>query len=280
MSKSVLFVGVLVGVGLIALFMFSGCITQNTFNTTNKTNITNETNIPNPASVYCINQGINSTIVTNPDGSQYGMCGICEEWAFYRGECTQTPIKVCLSDLSNCPDGSLVRRNISLNCEFNPCPSSKVCYKCDGSAVHFPSGTECPDYHCASDSETYAYQENATAYTFTGGWSNSNVAIDGDWTNWNQCNGACSLYLNYTKVSDTALWQIKSGATPYQSFFNVTIPAQCFANNIQLKMDWQQGAMWKSFYCYDVSQGTWSLMTKDLVASGSRFVEEAIWWKQ
>ena len=48
--------------------------------------------LPNPASKYCIEQGYNSTIRTNPDGSQTGYCiftdgSECEEWAYFRGEC-------------------------------------------------------------------------------------------------------------------------------------------------------------------------------------------------
>jgi hypothetical protein len=48
--------------------------------------------MPNPASKYCVDQGYNNTIRTNPDGSQTGYCIFpngreCEEWAFFRGEC-------------------------------------------------------------------------------------------------------------------------------------------------------------------------------------------------
>lgn len=48
--------------------------------------------IANPASVYCEEQGGKSEIRTNADGSQIGYCikdeKECEEWAFYRGECS------------------------------------------------------------------------------------------------------------------------------------------------------------------------------------------------
>lgn len=48
--------------------------------------------LSNPASKYCIEQGYNITIRTNPDGSQTGYCifpdgSECEEWAYFRGEC-------------------------------------------------------------------------------------------------------------------------------------------------------------------------------------------------
>jgi putative hemolysin len=50
--------------------------------------------IANPASVYCQEQGGVSEIRTNPDGSQTGFCifpdnSECDEWAFYRQECSQ-----------------------------------------------------------------------------------------------------------------------------------------------------------------------------------------------
>jgi len=49
-------------------------------------------NMPNPASVYCEQNGNTLEIQTAADGSQYGTCvfpdgSTCEEWAYYRGEC-------------------------------------------------------------------------------------------------------------------------------------------------------------------------------------------------
>jgi len=48
--------------------------------------------MPNPAALYCEQQGYTSEIRTAADGSQYGVCifpdgSECDEWAFYRGEC-------------------------------------------------------------------------------------------------------------------------------------------------------------------------------------------------
>ena len=48
--------------------------------------------LPNPASVYCQEQGGRLEIRTDADGSQAGYCVFpdgseCEEWAFLRGEC-------------------------------------------------------------------------------------------------------------------------------------------------------------------------------------------------
>jgi putative hemolysin len=48
--------------------------------------------LPNPASVFCEQQGNRLEIRTAPDGSQSGVCifpdgSECDEWAFFRGEC-------------------------------------------------------------------------------------------------------------------------------------------------------------------------------------------------
>jgi len=49
-------------------------------------------NMPNPASVYCKENGNTLEIRTAADGSQSGVCifpdkSECEEWAYFRGEC-------------------------------------------------------------------------------------------------------------------------------------------------------------------------------------------------
>jgi putative hemolysin len=48
--------------------------------------------MPNPASVYCEQNGNTLEIHTADDGSQYGVCvfpdgSTCDEWAYYRGKC-------------------------------------------------------------------------------------------------------------------------------------------------------------------------------------------------
>jgi putative hemolysin len=54
-----------------------------------------QTGLPNPASVYCENQGGSLRIEDN-DAGQVGICTLadgseCEEWAYYRGECPIAP---------------------------------------------------------------------------------------------------------------------------------------------------------------------------------------------
>jgi putative hemolysin len=51
-----------------------------------------QANMPNPASVYCTQQGNKLEIRTAADGSQNGMCifpdgSTCDEWVYFRGEC-------------------------------------------------------------------------------------------------------------------------------------------------------------------------------------------------
>lgn len=51
----------------------------------------------NPASVNCIGNGYNLTIRTDSEGGQYGVCSKpgyteCEEWAFFRDNCTIVPL--------------------------------------------------------------------------------------------------------------------------------------------------------------------------------------------
>ncbi len=57
---------------------------------------TAQANLPNPASAYCEAQGNRLEIRTTADGSQSGVCifpdgSECDEWAYYRGECTSAP---------------------------------------------------------------------------------------------------------------------------------------------------------------------------------------------
>jgi hypothetical protein len=49
--------------------------------------------MPNPASVFCVENGNKLEIQTAEDGSQSGICvfpdgSVCDEWAYFRGECS------------------------------------------------------------------------------------------------------------------------------------------------------------------------------------------------
>jgi putative hemolysin len=59
---------------------------------------TPQANMPNPASVYCAQNGNKLEIQTASDGSQNGICVFpdgsrCDEWAYFRGECGPAALK-------------------------------------------------------------------------------------------------------------------------------------------------------------------------------------------
>ena len=77
---------------LTGAMLLAGCglLTSETGNGAD--NVQPETDMPNPASVYCEEQGHRLEMRSDDEGSQVGVCifpdsSECEEWAFYRGEC-------------------------------------------------------------------------------------------------------------------------------------------------------------------------------------------------
>lgn len=98
--KTKFFIAALVGVIVViaAAWAFSNgsSSAQNTWPVDNPPapgEMDTNTQLPNPAAVYCREQGFTDQIVTAPDGSQSGNCvapggKVCDEWAFYRKECT------------------------------------------------------------------------------------------------------------------------------------------------------------------------------------------------
>lgn len=77
---------------LLTLFLLPGVVLLASCKSTAQVSPTAEANMPNPASVYCEQQGNQLEIVTADDGSQYGVCVFpdgqtCGEWAYFRNEC-------------------------------------------------------------------------------------------------------------------------------------------------------------------------------------------------
>ena len=79
---------------ILALFICSLALTACTTFQSSSTSGTGtpQANMPNPASVYCTQQGNKHEIRTADDGSQVGICifadgSTCDEWAYFRGEC-------------------------------------------------------------------------------------------------------------------------------------------------------------------------------------------------
>jgi putative hemolysin len=78
--------------------------------------------IPNPASVYCKEQGNKLEINTAADGSQNGICvfpdgSTCDEWAYFRGECSleaqKSPTPAIVVEATSTASGSNTEENAS-----------------------------------------------------------------------------------------------------------------------------------------------------------------------
>ncbi len=112
-----------------------------------------QANMPNPALVYCEQNGNNLEIRTAADGSQSGICvfpdgSTCDEWAYFWGECglaaPENPIPAATVETSSNVSGGGTEENGS------------GCYMAPGSAEEFsdwwgvikstPSGAEFDDY--------------------------------------------------------------------------------------------------------------------------------------
>jgi putative hemolysin len=80
--------------------------------------------LPNPASVYCQQQGYTSEIRTAPDGSQAGECifpdaSECDEWAYYRGECKPSSSGSSTGSAEYDSQGWKIYRNEALGYSFH-----------------------------------------------------------------------------------------------------------------------------------------------------------------
>jgi putative hemolysin len=67
--------------------------------------------LPNPASVYCEENGNKLEIQTAADGSQSGVCifpngSTCDEWAYFRGECSPASVTATIEGSGSGPGGS------------------------------------------------------------------------------------------------------------------------------------------------------------------------------
>lgn len=77
---------------MIVLITLAACTTLQTQSLESTATDMPQTNMPNPASVYCEQNGNKLEIHTADDGSQSGVCvfpngNTCDEWAYFRGEC-------------------------------------------------------------------------------------------------------------------------------------------------------------------------------------------------
>jgi putative hemolysin len=80
-------------ISTIILISLTACTALQLQNPEPTAKVTPPVNMPNPASVYCEDNGNVLEIRTAADGSQSGVCifpdgSTCDEWAYYRGECS------------------------------------------------------------------------------------------------------------------------------------------------------------------------------------------------
>lgn len=119
---------ILAGIAILAIIILTVIIGNNQKTQNNE--------LPNPASSYCIEQGGSLKIITQEDGSQYGIClfednSSCEEWAFYRGECTKGLQSLCIKDEdcvadSCCHAKGCVNKNLAPSCSGIMCSQECV----------------------------------------------------------------------------------------------------------------------------------------------------------
>jgi putative hemolysin len=77
---------------MIILITLTACTVPHAQNPEPTATVKSPLNMPNPASVYCEQNGYTLEIRTTADGSQSGVCifpdgSACDEWAYYRGQC-------------------------------------------------------------------------------------------------------------------------------------------------------------------------------------------------
>jgi putative hemolysin len=79
-------------------------------------------NMPNPASVYCTQNGNKLEIQTAADGSQSGVCvfpdgSTCDEWAYFRDECgpgaQKSPTPAMTIEATSTASGGITEENAS-----------------------------------------------------------------------------------------------------------------------------------------------------------------------
>jgi hypothetical protein len=88
--------------------------------------LTNSANMPNPASVFCEDNGGTLEIRTADDGSQRGVCVFpdgseCDEWAYFRNECTpgDSQAENTVKEVELADDGCTIYRDKDLKYSFH-----------------------------------------------------------------------------------------------------------------------------------------------------------------
>jgi uncharacterized protein len=154
--------------GIFFLFLLVGCIRPT--EVPSDADNSGTPNMPNPASVYCEQQGYQLEIRTASDGSQSGVCVFpdgseCDEWAYYRHECTPPT------------QDTFMPNPASVYCEQQGY-TVEIRTASDGSqsgACVFPDGSECDEWaffrgECqapATDSTWQTYTNESIGFSFS-----------------------------------------------------------------------------------------------------------------
>jgi len=101
-------------------------------------------NMPNPASVFCEQNGNKLEIHTAADGSQNGVCvfpngNTCDEWAYFQGECG-------LSQQKNPPPASTIEATVEARNGLMPTGTSEQITAWWGVIKSAGSGSQNDDY--------------------------------------------------------------------------------------------------------------------------------------
>ena len=118
---------------------------------------TGGTGLPNPASVYCEEQGGTLKMVETDAGTQ-GICVLedgteCDEWAYFRGECPELEKTFCKPEQRGTVACTMDYRpvcgwfNESILCIKYPCAAtySNPCTACSEEIVKYWTEGECPE---------------------------------------------------------------------------------------------------------------------------------------
>jgi putative hemolysin len=128
----------------ICLIFLTSCSLNRDGSETSPSTDDSQANMPNPASVYCEENGGTLEIRKDAEGNEYGYCFFpdgseCDEWAYYRGECNPGD---SLGGNANMPNPA------SVYCEENG-GTVKIITAEDGSqsgVCVFPDGSECDEW--------------------------------------------------------------------------------------------------------------------------------------
>jgi putative hemolysin len=139
MKKAITFLG------LVLVFAGVACDKNNPPDETGD----NNTGLPNPASVFCEENGGKLEIRKDNQGNEYGVCifangNECDEWAYYRGECDENGPK----DPGAANDNGVgIANPASTNC-INKGGSLEIVDGPDGQIgmCTFPSGAKCEEW--------------------------------------------------------------------------------------------------------------------------------------